>query len=194
MAIEPSRLRKVMGHFATGVTVVATEHDGGGVCGMTANAFTSVSLEPPLVLVCLDRGSNTYGCIRANRFFAASFLARDQHPLSHRFAQQREDKFDGVPYRLGMTGAPILEGSLGHVECEVLEEHPGGDHVIFVSRVLAAEVADGLPLVFFRGQYTTIAGEDVRGDSTRTVQDGAEPLPGEPEAPGRAEGPQTERG
>ena len=168
---ESAAFRRIMGHLPTGVTVVATAHLGGGVCGLTANAFTSVSLTPPLVLVCVDRASNTYGCMLAKGSFAASFLASDQHWLSVRFAERRDDKFDGVPYSLGVTGSPILQGSVGHVECEIQDEHEGGDHSIFVCRVVAAEPGDGAPLVFFRGSYTTVA---------RAVE-GIEPLPGEPE-------------
>jgi flavin reductase (DIM6/NTAB) family NADH-FMN oxidoreductase RutF len=170
----PSRdeLRRVLGHFATGVTVVATRHIGGGACGLTANAFTSVSLDPPLVLVCVDQGSATFACLRENRFFAASFLAQDQHPLSHRFAQRRDDKFEGVPFRAGGTGAPILEGALAHVECRTEAEYEGGDHTILVGRVVAAGVGpESTPLVFYRGAYSTVA-RPTGGD---------EPPPGEPE-------------
>jgi 3-hydroxy-9,10-secoandrosta-1,3,5(10)-triene-9,17-dione monooxygenase reductase component len=159
MPVDPISLRAVMARFATGVTVVATRHLEGGVCGLTANAFTSVSLEPPLVLICVDRGSGTYACLQANGFFAASFLGSEQHPLSVRFSERHIDKFDGVAYRTGSTGAPILEGSIGHVECEVETEYPGGDHAIMLARVVDAGADEGLPLVFFRSDYTTIAPE-----------------------------------
>jgi flavin reductase (DIM6/NTAB) family NADH-FMN oxidoreductase RutF len=171
MVVDHTSLRGVLSRFATGVTVVATLHRGGGVCGLTANAFTSVSLDPPLVLVCVDRNSNTYGCIQRFGFFAASFLAQGQHDLSHRFAQRRDDKFEVVEYRTGSTGAPILAGSVGSVEALIEAEYPGGDHGIFLARVVAAEAGNGLPLVFYRGSYTTVASESP----------GSEPLPGEPE-------------
>jgi flavin reductase (DIM6/NTAB) family NADH-FMN oxidoreductase RutF len=168
--VDPAVLRRAMSHFATGVTVVATRHVGGGVCGLTANAFTSVSLVPPLVLVCVDRRSLTYPCLEASGFFAASFLSDGQHELSLRFAERRYDKFDGVPYRSGVTGAPILAESIGHLECLTQTEFPGGDHAIILARVVSAEAGPGLPLVFFRGAYTTVA----------SPVEGREPLPGEP--------------
>ncbi len=156
--VDALEFRRALSRFATGVTVVGTEHLGGGVCGLTANAFSSVSLDPPLVLVCVDRSANTYGCLVANGFFAVSFLAADQHHVSGRFAQRRDDKFDLVRFRLGVTGAPIVEAAVGHVECTVEAEHPGGDHGIVVGRVVAAEATDGSePLVFYGGAYTTTA-------------------------------------
>ena len=154
---DPITFRRVMGHFATGVTVVATQHLGGGMCGLTANAFTSLSLSPPLVLVCVDRSSLTFPCIQASGRFTASVLSAGQHQSSLRFAERREGKFDGIPFRAGLTGMPILEGSLAHLECEVEAEYSGGDHVILVARVIDAGSSEGLPLVFFRGGYTTIA-------------------------------------
>jgi 3-hydroxy-9,10-secoandrosta-1,3,5(10)-triene-9,17-dione monooxygenase reductase component len=174
--VDPAVLRKAMSHFATGVTVVATRHVGGGVCGLTANAFTSVSLVPPLVLVCVDRRSLTYPCLEANGFFAASFLSDGQHALSLRFAERRDDKFDGVPYRTGVTGAPILTDSIGHLECRTSTDFAGGDHAIILARVVAAEAGEGMPLVFFRGAYTTVG----------SPAEGEEPLPGEPEEAGPA--------
>lgn len=155
--MDPVTLRRVMSRFATGVTVVATPHLGGGVCGLTANAFTSVSLSPPLVLVCLDRGSLTWPCLQASGRFVASFLAQDQHHLSLRFSERREDKFDGVPHRPSELGAPIVEGAIGWVGCTVEAEYPGGDHVIVLGRVVDGDAGEGEPLVFFRGGYSTVA-------------------------------------
>jgi flavin reductase (DIM6/NTAB) family NADH-FMN oxidoreductase RutF len=156
--LDPIAYRRVLSHFATGVTVVATKHVGGGVCGLTVNAFTSVSLSPPMVLVCIDRASNTYACIKANGTFTASFLGSGQHDVSVRFAQRAEDKFREVPHRLATNGAPVVDGSVGHVECVVVAEYPGGDHQILLARVAAGETGDGFPLVFFRGGYSTLAG------------------------------------
>ena len=157
MTVDPIALRKVASNFATGVTIVSTKHVGGGGCGLTVNAFASVSLEPPLVLVSVDRGALTYPCLRAAGVFAASFLSSGQRDLAIRFAERREDKFDGVAFSGGVTGAPILEGSIGHVECEVEQEYAGGDHALFLGRVVSAAASDeGEPLVFFRRAYTTI--------------------------------------
>jgi 3-hydroxy-9,10-secoandrosta-1,3,5(10)-triene-9,17-dione monooxygenase reductase component len=170
-SVDPISLRRVLGHFATGVAVVGTRHLEGGVCGLTANAFTSVSLSPPLVLVCVDRTSNSYPCLRQNGFFTASFLASDQHPVSVRFAEKREDKFEGIPYRPGTGGAPIVEGAVGFVECTVQAEYAGGDHGIFVAHVTNAGSADGLPLVFFRGGYTTVVGPG-KGEEPALLDEG----------------------
>ena len=98
---DPITLRRVIGHFATGVTVVATRHLGGGVCGLTANAFTSLSLSPPLVLVCVDRSSLTFPCIPGERSVCGERPSAEQHQASVRFAEQREGKFDGIPHRMG---------------------------------------------------------------------------------------------
>ena len=153
MATDPLSLRRVLSNFATGVTVVSTEHLDGGYCGLTANAFSSVSLVPPLVLVCVDRATQTYPCLVSKGFFVASFLAAHQHELAVKFAERRDDKFDGVPHRLGITGAPILERAVGYVECRIEQELEGGDHAIFLSRVEEAGAEGGEPLVFFRGGY-----------------------------------------
>ena len=157
VTIDAITLRRVVSHFATGVAIVATEHVGGGVCGLTANAFTSVSLDPALVLVCVDRTSGTHGCIRDRGFFSASFLAAHQSALALRFAERRDGKFDGVEHAIGVTGSPVVSGSIGHVECEVRSEIEGGDHTVFLGHVVAAEANTGDPLVFYRGSYTTVA-------------------------------------
>ena len=155
--LDPLEYRRVMSRLPTGVAVVATPHVGGGVCGLTINALTSVSLSPPLVAVCLDRASNTYACVRASGVFTASFLAGDQHDVSVRFAERRDDKFDGVPHSLAPNGAPIVDGSIGYVECEVEAEHPGGDHQLLIARVVGGAAGDGDPLVFFARGYSTVA-------------------------------------
>jgi flavin reductase (DIM6/NTAB) family NADH-FMN oxidoreductase RutF len=157
MSIDPLALRRVMSRLPTGVTVVSTKHRGGGTCGLTVNALASVSLVPPLLLVCVDRSTLTYPCLVDSGFFAASFLGAGQGDIAVRFAERRDDKFDGVPHRIGTTGAPILEGAAGHVECAVESEIKGGDHSIFLARVVAAESGSGPPLVFFERSYTTTA-------------------------------------
>ena len=158
MTIDALSLRRVLSHFATGVTVLATRHRAGGACGLTANAFSSVSLNPPLALVCVDRATRSYPCLVESRAFTASFLSAGQADLAVRFAGKEDDKFDGVPVRTGVTGLPILEGAIGHVECELEAEHDGGDHAILVASILSAGRDEGLPLVFFESRYTTTAG------------------------------------
>ena len=153
MAIDRSDLRRIMGHFATGVTVVTT-HDGNGKCyGLTANAVCSLSLSPPLVLVCVDKNAESYPAFERSRVFAVNILTDAQQELSRRFAVSGGEKFAGLQCRPGATGSPILEGALAHVECRVLNAHDGGDHTIYVGTVEAGDAADGQPLLFFRGRY-----------------------------------------
>lgn len=143
----------MLGHFATGVTIITTRDQHGNFYGLTANALTSVSLVPPLLLVCIDRKAETFAHFYDSRAFVVNILAEDQQPLSTRFAKSGGDKFTGVPYRLGGLGVPILEGSLGHIECRIVDTHDAGDHVIHVGEVEGAHVESGRPLLFFQGQY-----------------------------------------
>jgi len=153
MAFDRNELRRVMGHFATGVTVVTT-HDRQGRCyGLTANAVSSVSLDPPLVLVCVDKGAESYPAFDLSQVFVVNILGEHQEELSRRFAVSGGDKFVDLPCRTGGTGAPIIEGALAHVECRVFAAHDAGDHTIYVGAVESADAAEGQPLLFFRGRY-----------------------------------------
>jgi flavin reductase (DIM6/NTAB) family NADH-FMN oxidoreductase RutF len=149
-----------MREFATGVTVVATVRPDGTPYGLTVNSFTSLSLEPPLVLVCLSRQLSGLDLFREGRPFAVNVLGAAQRWISDRFARASpEERFRDVAWRPGATGAPLLEGCLAVLECRVEQWLPGGDHVIVLGAPVAGEVrapADD-PLVFFRGGYTTIA-------------------------------------
>jgi flavin reductase (DIM6/NTAB) family NADH-FMN oxidoreductase RutF len=153
MTIERNELRRVMGHFATGVTIVTT-HDGSGRCyGLTANAVCSLSLSPPLLLICVDKGAESYPAFERSRTFVVNILAESQQEISRRFAVSGGEKFTGVPYRTGSTGAPILENSLAYVECRVVAAHDGGDHTIYIGEVESCDAVGGTPLLFFRGRY-----------------------------------------
>jgi 3-hydroxy-9,10-secoandrosta-1,3,5(10)-triene-9,17-dione monooxygenase reductase component len=154
MAIDRNELRRIMGHFATGVTVVTTVSRNGALQGLTANAFCSLSLEPPLLLVCVDKKAESYPSFQESRIFTVNILAADQEDISRRFALSGGNKFEGISYRLGANGAPILNGSLGYLECELVEAYEGGDHTIYVGEVREAESIDGKkPLLFYRGGY-----------------------------------------
>jgi flavin reductase (DIM6/NTAB) family NADH-FMN oxidoreductase RutF len=153
MAIEKNELRRVMGHFATGVTVITSVRSSGQIHGLTANAFTSVSLTPPLLLVCIDKKAESYPCFDESRVFTVNVLAADQEALSRRFAVTGGDKFDGVSYKVGANGAPILDGALAYLECRVTEKIDGGDHTIYIGEIQQAETKEGKPLLFFRGGY-----------------------------------------
>jgi flavin reductase (DIM6/NTAB) family NADH-FMN oxidoreductase RutF len=156
MAIEKNELRRVMGHFATGVTVITTLRESGELHGLTANAFTSVSLVPPLVLVCVDKKAESYPCFEESRVFTVNVLAADQEAISRRFAVSGGEKFQGIAYRDGANGAPILDGSLAYIECRVTTALDGGDHTIYLGEVEQAETREAKPLLFFRGGYREI--------------------------------------
>lgn len=152
--IDPREFRRALGAFATGVTVVTARGPGGETVGFTANSFTAVSLDPPLVLFCIDRAASCFATIEAASGFVVNVLADDQQALSVRFAEPHADRFVGIPTSDGPDGAKIVAGCLATLECRVEARHPGGDHVIVVGRVLRlAARRDGRPLLFFRGAY-----------------------------------------
>jgi flavin reductase (DIM6/NTAB) family NADH-FMN oxidoreductase RutF len=154
MAIEDAQFRRVLGHFATGVTVVAAQVDGGPPRGLTANAITSVSLDPPLVLVCVEHVADTHDVIAESEAFAISVLRQDQEAVARRFASYDPDaKFDGVAYRAASTGAPVLVDALAWIDCRLWARYDGGDHTIFVGEVVDGDTEDGAPLLYFRGGY-----------------------------------------
>jgi flavin reductase (DIM6/NTAB) family NADH-FMN oxidoreductase RutF len=153
--IDSSEFRRVLGHFATGVTVVTTRLPDGGPCGLTVNAFCSVSLEPRLVLVCVETAADTHDCILDRGVFAVNVLSEGKgEQLSRRFAAwDVDEKFRGVAYREERTGAPVLDDALAWIDCRVRETIPAGDHTIFLGEVLGADVHEGGPLVYYRGGY-----------------------------------------
>ena len=156
--LTKDHFRRVMGQFATGVTVVTTRL-GDQVHGLTANAVCSVSLEPLLVLVCVDHSADTHPLLEKSGVFAVNILSEKQEDLSRLFAGPTEEKaghLEAMGYRTAVTGAPIIEGCLAYLDCRVVAAYPGGDHTIFVGQVEEAEITDdGPPLLFFRGRYTT---------------------------------------
>ena len=153
--IDDSDFRRVMGHFPTGVTVVTSVSGDGSPCGLTVNAFSSVSLEPPMVLVCVEEAADSFRCIEQAGFFAVNILEEGRgESLSRRFSTWGvADKFRGVAFREERTGAPILEAALAWVDCRVTQMVRAGDHVIFVGEVLDGDAHEGSPLVYYRGGY-----------------------------------------
>jgi flavin reductase (DIM6/NTAB) family NADH-FMN oxidoreductase RutF len=150
---DQAHYRAVLGHFATGVTIV-TAMDGDQPAGLSVNSFTSVSLDPPLVVFCVAKQSSTWPRIRATGRFTVSILAEDQEELSRVFATSGADKFRGVAWWAGPSGGPVIAGAVAWIDCTVEDEHDGGDHVIVVGRVQELDVADdGKPLIFYRGGY-----------------------------------------
>jgi flavin reductase (DIM6/NTAB) family NADH-FMN oxidoreductase RutF len=155
--LSPDDFRRGLSHFASGVTVVTTRDAQGRPAGLTASAFTSVSLMPPLILVCVAQNAQSYPALRDSKGFVINILADDQETLSNRFASSKgnsAEKFDGVPHTAGALGFPLLEGAIAHLECSTVHAYPGGDHTIFVGQVEAVQTQDGVePLLYFRGRY-----------------------------------------
>ena len=147
MPVDPEALRAVMRHWPTGVAVLTARH-AGQVHGMTVNSFTSISLEPPLVLVCIERIVRTHALVEQSRAFAISFLREGQAWISDRFAgrnTENQDRFAGLNTYTAVTGAPILADNLGHLDCVVIAAHPAGDHTIFVAEVASAAEGSAWP-------------------------------------------------
>ncbi len=153
MTIEPQELRRVMGHFATGVTVITTKDQEGAPQGLTANAFMSLSLDPPLIVISVDKGASCYGCFAPQNGFTVNFLSEEQEEISRRFATKGIDKFDGLGWKAGDNGAAILDGVLGHVECKITQCYDGGDHTIVLGEIVSASASGDRPLLFFKGKY-----------------------------------------
>ena len=153
MTIDPRELRNVMGNFATGVTIITTKDVAGKPFGLTANAFSSLSLDPPLLLICVDKKVDCYACFEESKVFGVNFLSAGQDQLSTRFATKGIEKFEGVPYKLGESGVALLEGALVHIECKLASSYEGGDHTIYIGEIQRAEVLGDHPLLFFRGKY-----------------------------------------
>jgi flavin reductase len=156
-AFSGQEFRQTVGSFATGVTVVTTRGDEHAY-GMTANSFSSVSLDPPLVLVCAIAGTEGSEVISRNGKFAVNILAADQEPISRYFSSKDRprgaDAFRDVSHRDGVTGCPILDGVAGHLDCTLVASHDAGDHVIFIGEVQALDVTpDVQPLLFHGGGY-----------------------------------------
>lgn len=155
--VSPATLRRVAGTFATGVTAITTLVDG-EPRGCAANAVTSLSLDPPLMLVCLARTSNTHASLRDSRVFAINILdqSAESRALCRLFASRSTEKFSEIAFRRGKIEVPILAVAMSWMECELVDSYDSGDHTIFIGRVLAAEDAERMPLLYFRGQFGSL--------------------------------------
>jgi 3-hydroxy-9,10-secoandrosta-1,3,5(10)-triene-9,17-dione monooxygenase reductase component len=150
---DAATYRTVLGHFATGVVII-TAIDGNEPVGMAANSFTSVSLDPPLVLFCAAKASSTWPRIETSGKWAANILDEDGEEVCRLFAQKGADRFARIAYSPGRTGSPILEDALAFVDCETIDKYDAGDHLIVVGRVLELGYQhEGKPLLFYRGGY-----------------------------------------
>ncbi len=157
MTVSNDQFRKVMGHFATGVTVVTTRiHSSGEPWGFTVNSFTSVSLNPPLILVCVGHDSESARAMAGAAHFAVNFLTEEQQEISRLFASKAADRFKNLAYSEGVHGSPLIDGCLGYVECKKVATHNHGDHAILIGEVLEAHARSGEPLLYFRSGYRHI--------------------------------------
>jgi flavin reductase (DIM6/NTAB) family NADH-FMN oxidoreductase RutF len=150
--VRDSDFKRAAGAFPTGVAVVTAAAADGTRVGLTVSSFTSVSLDPPLVLVCVDRRSPSLEVVTASRRFGISILGSAQRALALRFAKPAEDKFVGLPWRVGLLGVPLLDGAVAHVECILARILDGGDHDILLGHVQRAQAFPGEPLVFHRSR------------------------------------------
>jgi flavin reductase (DIM6/NTAB) family NADH-FMN oxidoreductase RutF len=152
--VESAEFRRILGHWTTGVAVVATMNQSGEPRGLTASAIASVSLEPPLVLACVERSADTHEFIRRNGYFSISILPQSAERIARRFAADvAHSRFDGIAYHTEATGAPVLDEALAWIDCTVRYLHEGGDHTIFVGNVVAGDARDGEPLVYYRSGF-----------------------------------------
>ena len=142
-----------MGRFATGVAVIAVSSPEGRPCGITVNSLSSVSLDPPLLSICIDRAADMHATLTGAAGFVVNILRSDQESISRRFAESRPDRFDGVGYRASSHGHPIIEGVLAHIECTVHQSIEAGDHSVVLGLVVGGASDEGHPLLFFRGGY-----------------------------------------
>lgn len=152
---DPVQFRQLLGRFATGVTVVTTLDPQGRPAGMTASSVSSVSLQPPLLLVCVGHQADFHPIICAAPRFAINVLAADQEHLSRHFATANGDRFAGVRYRKGPHDIPLLEGVVAHLLCDRWGQHEAGDHTVFFGLVTGGETFDRPPLLYFRSGYTS---------------------------------------
>ena len=156
MSVTPDEFRSVLGRFPSGVTVVTTKDGDGSDEGMTVSAFCSVSLDPPLVLICIEKNASAYEALTAASGFVVNILAATQEQIARRFSIVDIDRFEGVGYSRSPNGLAVLDDVLGVIECATFAMHDAGDHTIIVGEVEAARAQNGTPLLYYRGGYAQL--------------------------------------
>ncbi len=151
--VTGAEFRRACGRFATGVTIATVPDASGAPHGLTVSSFTSVSLDPPLVLICVGHAASSIGLFRNANYFGINVLNEGQRTLSDHFARKGHDRFGAVPWVAGATGVPLIPGSLAQIECAVHHRAEMGDHDIFVGEMIRAHIAEGNPLIHFAGAY-----------------------------------------
>jgi flavin reductase (DIM6/NTAB) family NADH-FMN oxidoreductase RutF len=151
--VDPDRFRDLCGHFATGVSVVTARLADGSPVGMTVSSFASVSLQPPMISINVDHGTDMHRALAATSRFAVNILDRSQEALSRRFAEPHPARFDGVAFRLTESGHLVLDDVLASLECEIVQRTPAGDHTILVAMLTGGASHPGRPLLYYRGEY-----------------------------------------
>jgi len=163
--LDPQSLRRAFGNYATGIAVIGARSDDGNLVGMTVNSFSSVSLDPPLILFCPARTLRAVETYASAKFFSANILSAAQKRLSDLFARQGESKWESIGHEIGDTGVPLIPDALASFECKTEAVHDAGDHLLVVGRVLAARVRESADaLIFFRSRYRALAQSDSGGD------------------------------
>ena len=155
MSIDASAFRNLLGRFATGVTVVTARDKGGNPHGMTVSAFSSLSLDPPLVLMCIDKSAAMFEMLTTCEHFTVNILSESQEEIARRFAMTEATKFDGIGYSLVDDDA-VLDDVLAHAQCTRVQSVEAGDHTIVIGEVRSASVGEGTPLLYFRGGYSSL--------------------------------------
>jgi len=156
--MDPDTFRSVLGRFASGVTILTARDAAGVDHGMTVSSFSSLSLEPPLVLFCVDHAASMHSLLVSDPPPACgiSILSSKQEGYSRRFADESEQRFDGIAYRRGEQGVVLLDDALAHLECSIIQRVEAGDHTVFVARLDRAEPLHGRPLLYYRGGYAQL--------------------------------------
>lgn len=156
--IDADTFRSVLGRFASGITILTARDDAGGDHGMTVSAFCSLSLDPPLVLFCVDHAASMHDLLLDHPTIGISVLSSEQETHSRRFAADEDDRFDGIAFARGEHGVVLLDAALAHMECRIVQHHEAGDHTIFIAEIERAtpRATNGRPLLYYRGGYAQL--------------------------------------